>query len=179
MTGTATSNAHTAMYLAERDESRRPTRSVTSGFPTELAPVEAVRPVPVPQLRDRRTGRDTHSETESGKSSRAVRERAQSDPGRETKEAMAGCDGAPFHIDDRVAVQRGLTRHLDVEDLRTHLERPDVRRPDRAVGADEPGEPRAVLCRVECLRDSARVLRGGSGRGVGESGERNDRSRND
>src|ERR671924_2125337 len=109
------------MYLAERDETHRATRSLTGRFPPELASVEAVRPVPVIEPRDRRIGRDTHSQTESGERSCAVRHRAQSDPGRGTKEAMARCDAAALYVDDRVAVQRGLSRFLDVEDLRTHL----------------------------------------------------------
>ena len=34
---------------------------------------------------------------------------------------MAGCDAAPLHVDDYVAVQPGRTQRLDVEDLRATL----------------------------------------------------------
>jgi len=38
ITGTATSSANTAMYLAESDESHRATRSLTGRFPTGASP---------------------------------------------------------------------------------------------------------------------------------------------
>ena len=161
ITGTATSSANTAMYLAESDESHRATVHSPADSPPDLAVTEAVRPVPVPQLRNRRIGRDTDAGMEPGERSRAVRDRAQSDPGRETKEAMAGCDVAGPCVDGRVAVQRSLAARLQVEDLRADLERLDVRGPDRAKVAGNTLESRAVLRRVERLRPSGRS---GSGR---------------
>src|SRR5438067_5841325 len=153
------------MYLAESDESRWATHSPTGRFPTLLTLIEGVRPVPVPQVRDRRIGRDTHTGVEPGKRSRAVRDRAQAHPCREMQEAMAGCDGAGPYVNGHVAVQRGLTGHLEVEDLRAHLDCLDVRGSDGAKGADEARESRAILRRMECLRGSARaILRGGGGR---------------
>src|SRR5262245_23340253 len=97
--------------------SGRPAHSPAAS-PPALASVEAVRPVPVPEVRDRRIGRDPHPSVEPGERSRAVRDRAQSDPGRVVKETMAGGDRAPLYVDDRVAVQRGLTPSLRVEDPR-------------------------------------------------------------
>src|SRR5437867_1745815 len=121
--GTATSSANTAMYLAVRDESHRATRSLTGRFATRLAVTEAVRPVPVPQVLDRVVCRDPDTEMEPGERSRAVRHRAQSDPAREMKEAVAGGDGAASDIDDGVAVEHGFAGLLEVEDLRAHLDR--------------------------------------------------------
>src|SRR5262249_35460188 len=149
--GTATSSANTAMYLAESDESHRPTRSLTGRPPPDLALTEAVRSVPVPEVLGRRISRDTCAQLEPGERSRPARDRAQSLTAREMKQAMAGRDGAALHVDGDVAVQRSRTGRLEVEDLRARFERLDVRGPYRAVGANAPIEARAVLRRVECL----------------------------
>src|SRR2546421_6395730 len=115
---------------------------------------------------------------EPGELSRAVRDRAQSDPGRETEEAMAGRDVAGPCVDGRIAVQRSLAARLQVEDLRANLECLDVRRPDRAKVAGDALEPRAILRRVKRLRGSRpSALGGGSGYEEHESGERETASR--
>src|SRR5262249_46036157 len=110
------------MYFAESDVSHRRPRSLTGRFPMALALFEAVRPVPVPQLGDRRIGRDTYTGAEPSECPSAVRDRAQSRPARETQQAMAGRDAAGPCVDRGVAVQLRLTGELQIEDLRADAE---------------------------------------------------------
>src|SRR5438045_9187476 len=103
------------MYLAESDKNRKATGALTVRLPRS-AVIEAVRPVPMPKRRNRRIGSHADASLEPGKRSRAVRERAQSSPGRVMEEAMAGRQGARSCVDGGVAVQLSLAARLQIED---------------------------------------------------------------
>ena len=126
--------------------------------------VEAVRPVPVPEVRGR-VVRDDDAGLETAELSRPARERQNAGESRKRERDMAECAVSGPGIKNEVAVETGGARWLRVDDLRADVDGLQVGRRDRAEGAGLAVVLRALLGRVKSSTP---------GRRRGEAGGRND-----
>ena len=110
--------------------------------------IEAVRHVPVPEVRVR-VVRDDDGRLESPELPRPARERHNARKGRKRGRDMAECAVSGPCVEDDVAVESGGTGCLRVDDLRADVDRLQVGRSDRAERTSMAGVLSALLRHVQ------------------------------